>query len=192
MDETPAELRSLQELLDRSIARANPHLTGIIEPGRRTISAERLCHDLVNVCVLNVATVTAKGEPRLSAVDGHFRHGRWHFTTSGSAAKAVHLSARPGISVSYTPREGFGVWTHGRASVLARGSAEQADLDEYLTVVYDQSPSEWGPDIIYVAVQPDWMVGFAMTPDEEIEVAAVATRRAARLAAAGKPTGADA
>ncbi|MGI8697816.1 MAG: pyridoxamine 5'-phosphate oxidase family protein [Mycobacteriales bacterium] len=45
---------------------------------------------------LSVATVTARGEPRISAVDGHLLHAKFVFTTAGSAAKARQLRARPG------------------------------------------------------------------------------------------------
>ena len=38
-------------------------------------------------------TVTAAGEPRISAMDGHFLHGTWTLGTSRSSAKARHLAA---------------------------------------------------------------------------------------------------
>src|SRR5690606_10664354 len=114
MYETAAEVQELQSLLDASFASANAHLTSIMEPQRR-LSAERLVRELTGIVVLNIATVTSRGEPRISAVDGHFIHGRWHFSTAGEATKVRHLRARPGISAAYTPRDGYGVFCHGTA-----------------------------------------------------------------------------
>src|SRR3982751_143859 len=133
MDETPDELRDLQDLLDRSFTRASSHLKSIMEPQRR-LRAERLVEDLPLPAVLNIATVTAKGEPRLSAVDGHFLHGRWHFTTAAQSPKARQLLARPSISASFTPRDGFGVFCHGTVSHLT--GADRQALHAHFAATY--------------------------------------------------------
>jgi general stress protein 26 len=117
MRETQEELTALQSLLDASFARASAHLTSIMTPERR-LSAQRLVAELPSPAVLNIATVTAGGEPRISAVDGHFLHGHWHFTTAADSPKVRQLRARPAISASYTPRDGYGVFCHGRAALL--------------------------------------------------------------------------
>lgn len=109
MNETASDLAGVQRLLDSSAAGGRRHLTGIVGPSRR-LSAKRLCADLRGVLVLNVATVSASGAPRLSAVAGHFLHGQWYFSTAAAAVKARHLFARAQISVGYTPRDGYGVW----------------------------------------------------------------------------------
>lgn len=70
MKETAQDLAELHRLLDR------------------TLDADRLVRDLTGVHVLNIATTTARGEPRLTAVDGHFGNGRWYFSTAGNAVKA--------------------------------------------------------------------------------------------------------
>ena len=80
MWETSDELAAVQHLLDVSFERASEHLLSIMSPERR-LGAERLVADLPSPAVLNIATVTARGEPRISAVDGHFLHGHWYFTT---------------------------------------------------------------------------------------------------------------
>jgi uncharacterized pyridoxamine 5'-phosphate oxidase family protein len=182
MYETSEQLGQLQELLDLSIAGPQRHLTSIIEPGRRTISAQRVVEELSGLVVLNVATVTATGEPRLSAVDGHFLQGHWYFSTDSRAVKARHLRARPSVSVAYTPRDGLGIWAHGRAVFLERATSEWTMLDEHLNLMYGQSPSEWGDDIVFIRVDAHWMVGFAMTDEEMIDMAEMERARAQRLA----------
>ena len=94
MYETDTEVDQLQTLLDTSLPRSTEHLRSIVTPGERTLTAHQLTAVLTGMCTLSVATVTARGEPRISGLDGHFLHGRWVFTTSGTAAK-VPPPARP-------------------------------------------------------------------------------------------------
>jgi len=76
MKETEAELDQLQALLDSSLSRATDHLQSIIKAGERTLTARQLVTVITGMCTLALATVAASGEPRISAVDGHFLHGR--------------------------------------------------------------------------------------------------------------------
>lgn len=168
MRETPEELTALQHLLDASFARASAHLTSIMTPERR-LSAQRLIGELPTPAVLNIATVTAAGEPRISAVDGHFLHGHWYFTTAADSPKVRQLRARPAISASYTPRDGFGVFCHGRAELL--GGAARQMLREHFVATYGVDPETWG-SIAYFRVDPAWLVGFAMTDEEMAQIEA--------------------
>jgi hypothetical protein len=168
MKETPEELTAIQNLLDASFASASAHLTSIMTPERR-LSAERLVAELPSPAVLNIATVTAAGEPRLSAVDGHFLHGRWHFTTAVDSPKVRQLLARPAISASFTPRDGFGVFCHGRAEPL-EGPAMEV-LREHFAATYGFEPETLG-SIAYFGIEPRWLVGFAMTDAEMVEIEA--------------------
>src|SRR4051812_7552233 len=103
MLETPDETAALQALLDASHAKASGHLRSIIDDDR-TLTAEQLVALLTGMKVLSVATVTASGEPRISALDGHFLHGTWTFGTSGTSAKAKHLEARPAVRGAHRHR----------------------------------------------------------------------------------------
>jgi Pyridoxamine 5'-phosphate oxidase len=163
MRETPDELAELQRLIDESFAGASAHLRGIMEPHRR-LTAEQLVADIPSPAVLNIATVTRTGEPRISAVDGHFLHGRWYFTTAGDSPKARQLAARPAVSASYTPRDGYGIFCHGDARLLD-GDARQQLID-HCTRVYGQSPEGFGDGIAYVRIDPKWLVAFAFSEEE--------------------------
>jgi uncharacterized pyridoxamine 5'-phosphate oxidase family protein len=183
MRETADELAALQTLLDRSFARASSHLTSIMEPQRR-LAAQRLSAELPSPAVLNIATVTKQGEPRVSAVDGHFLHGHWYFTTSADSPKARQLRARPAISASYTPRDGYGVFCHGRAVELREGDERRMIADHFVET-YGMPPEDLAPDIFYARIDADWLVGFAMTAQEEVEIEKARLEREARRAAAG-------
>jgi uncharacterized pyridoxamine 5'-phosphate oxidase family protein len=181
MWETAAELTALQNLLDRSFARASEHLTSIMSPPRR-LTARRLVDELPSPSVLNIASVTARGEPRISAVDGHFLHGHWYFTTAGTSPKGRQLRARPAISASYTPRDGYGVFLHGAVAELGPGDERQLVSDHYLET-YGQAPDEWGVGIFYGRIDATWLVGFAMTAAEEADIEKARLEREARRAA---------
>jgi hypothetical protein len=177
--EDEAELAALQTLLDASFTASSEHLLDIMPPPRR-LTARRLSAELDGVCVLTIATVTATGEPRASAVDGHFLRGHWYFTTDGRSPKARQLTARPAVSAAYTPRDGFGVFCHGTAIRVEPGTSEYAELDRHWIQVYGGSFEAMADDIAVFRIDPRWLVGFAMTPAEMIEIAAEEAARAAR------------
>jgi hypothetical protein len=160
MKEIAGELASLQTLLDASLAGATEHLRAIVTPGR-ALDARELCDLLTGMRTLAVSTVTATGEPRVSGVDGHFWHGRWVFTTSGTAAKARHLRVRPAVSAAHLVGDDLGVFCHGRAQFLTPEDPDWAPIEAHLTAHYGSSPSSWDADIVYVRIAPHWMVGYA-------------------------------
>jgi general stress protein 26 len=162
MLETPDELARLQGLLDTSHTRATEHLRSIIND-ERSLSAEQIAALLPGMKVISVATVTARGEPRISAMDGHFLHGTWTFSTSRSAAKARHLAARPGVSVAHVDGEALAVFSHGRA-VEIEGD-DLAEVDRHWTAHYGSSPLSWG-DVVLYRLDPSWMVGYAWKREE--------------------------
>jgi general stress protein 26 len=162
MLETTDDLAALQTLLDTSHAGATEHLRGIINDDR-TLTAGQVAALLTGMKVISVATVTAGGEPRISAMDGHFLHGTWTFSTSRSAAKARHLAVRPGVSVAHVDGEALAVFSHGRA-VEIQGD-ELTRVDEHWTAHYGSSPLSWG-DVVMYRLEPTWMVGYAWKRDD--------------------------
>ncbi|GAA1658764.1 hypothetical protein GCM10009733_065560 [Nonomuraea maheshkhaliensis] len=164
MHETPEELKELQALLDASLARSTPHLRSIIG-GESTLTAEQLTQVLTGMRTLALSTVTAKGEPRISGVDGHFLHGRWHFGTAPGAAKARHLAARPAVSAAHLPGEELGVFTHGEAEILNPRDGEPAadwpDLLAYFKDYYGENGFDWDNDVVYFRLRPHWMTVYA-------------------------------
>ncbi|HET9647518.1 MAG TPA: pyridoxamine 5'-phosphate oxidase family protein [Microlunatus sp.] len=157
MFETPDELARLQALLDASHARSTDHLRGIIHDDR-TLTASHIAGLLTGMKVITAATVTAHGEPRISAMDGHFLHGTWTFSTSRTSAKARHLAARPAISVAHVDGEALAVFSHGR--VVELSGDELAAVDSHWTAHYGSSPLSWG-DVVMWRLEPTWMVGYA-------------------------------
>ncbi len=164
MRETPDETAALQVLLDASHARATGHLRSIIGDDR-TLSAEQLVALLTGMKVLSVATVTASGEPRISALDGHFLHGTWTFSTSGTSAKARHLEARPAVSVAHIDGEELALFAHGYAELMEPGPQRDA-VEAHWTAHYGSSPWTWGDDIRMYRLRMTWAVAYAFQRDE--------------------------
>jgi hypothetical protein len=149
MHETPVELRALQELLDRSMASAGPHLGSIITEERR-LDAKELCRRLHGMRLLVVATVTADGRPLAGPVDGYFLHGTFVFSSSTDSVRMRHLGARPAVSAIHLPGEALAVTVHGRAELFdlkspEAGELRQAMLDHYLPIQGPQF-SDWLDD----------------------------------------------
>jgi general stress protein 26 len=166
MYETAAEVAVLQELLDTSRAGSTAHLRNIIND-ERALGADDLVKRLDGMHTLSVATVTARGEPRISALDGHFLHGTWTFSTDGSSAKARHLAARPAVSVAYIDGERLGVFAHGQAISIGESDPDWTQTLEHWTAYYGSSPLTWGADIRIYRLRPHWMVAFAGGATEE-------------------------
>ena len=172
MYETEPEIRDLQTLIDQSLARSTAHLKSIITPGERSLSAEQVVRVLTGMCVLVLSTVTAQGEPRVSAVDGHFLHGRWVFGTSRGAAKARHLRARPAASAAHLRGEELGVFVHGTAEELnpvdGPADADWPQIHEHLHGIYGDAAFDWS-EVVYYRLRPTWMTVYASEPQRLVE-----------------------
>jgi hypothetical protein len=160
MLETAAEMAALQELLDASHASSTDYLRAIINDDR-TLSADVLVALFTGMKVLSVATVTARGEPRISALDGHFLHGTWTFSTSATAAKARHMQARPSVSVAHIDGDELAVFSHGRVERMRESDADWAETIGHWTAHYDSSPLTWADEIHMFRYRAHWMVGYA-------------------------------
>jgi hypothetical protein len=156
--ETPEDLRALQALLDASHTAGGSHLRTVFSDDRR-LSAGELSERLTGVCVLDLATVTAKGEPRVAPVDGLFLRGQWHFGTAPDAARARHLTARPAVSAAHTRGEDLAVVVHGKVRLVS--TAEGNPLRAYPLEVYGEQWLTWGHDgAPYWVIEADRMFSF--------------------------------
>ena len=143
MHETPAEIAELQRLLDASYARAGEHLKGIHTDARR-VSAARLCELLVKVCILDVATVSSRGEPCVAPLDGLFFHGRFVIGSSPHSLRARHLRLNPAVSAAHTRGEELTVLVHGTAVAIDTSDQREEPLHAFVREVYGPTYDSWG------------------------------------------------
>jgi hypothetical protein len=160
MHETKTEVRALQRLLDRSYTRAGAHLRSIWGEDTR-LPAQALCGELQGVQVLDLATVTPAGEPRVAPVDGLFHRGALWFGSAQSSARFRSLWGNPAVSGSITRGlETFLVLVHGRAQVMDPRGREAKGFASYAREVYDFDWDALTQDALYARIEPDTMLAF--------------------------------
>src|SRR2546423_13345572 len=102
MRETADDLRTLQELLDRSYAAAGRHLLRIHTPERR-LSASEVAERLTGMCLLALGTVTADGRPVVGPVQRVFYRGASPFGAAPDSMRFRHIRARPQDNATHLP-----------------------------------------------------------------------------------------
>ena len=168
MHESPADIKALQELLDRSYAAGGAHLLRIHTPERR-LSAEEVVARLNGMCLLTLATVTADCRPIVGPVDGIFYRGAFHFGSSPDSVRFRHVRTRPHVSATHLPGEELAVTVHGRAVPVDIHAQEESGFRRTLLDIY---LPRYGPDWeefldsgpIYARIDADRMFTFAMPP----------------------------
>ena len=163
MHETPDDLTRLQALLDASIAEAGPFLRASFEMPAHSLSAGQLAGALQGIVYVALATVTAKGEPRVAPIGALFYRGTFYIPTTANAARTHHVRQRPAVSLTYYRDAGLAVILHGRASVIAPDNPDFATLDNLYQASGGSSVLTWGEGI-YLRVEPDVIYTYAREP----------------------------
>ncbi|WP_031464329.1 pyridoxamine 5'-phosphate oxidase family protein [Sciscionella sediminilitoris] len=158
MQETSEDLDRLQRLLDDSYAAAGPHLRSIIGPERR-LDAAGVVAELGTMRVLALATITARGEPRVGPVDGLFYRGRFHFGSGADSVRFRHIRARPAVSASVIEGERLQITVHGNAREVS--PAADPELAAFLIGVYGREAWDtWMSVLPWARIEPERMITF--------------------------------
>jgi nitroimidazol reductase NimA-like FMN-containing flavoprotein (pyridoxamine 5'-phosphate oxidase superfamily) len=167
--ETADDLAALQGLLDASMAAAGPHLRDLVDDEHR-VGAGDLAALLTGINLLDVATVTATGEPRVAPVDGIFYRGRWYFGSSPDSARFRHLRRRPAVSACHTRGESLAVIVHGHATEISLDDPLHAAFAEALFAVYVPRYGDGWPEFAranpYAVITPKQMIARRARPEE--------------------------
>jgi hypothetical protein len=167
MHETAEDIAWLQDLLDRSYERAGDHLRSITTPPRR-IAAGELGPLLPGVQIIDLATVTTKGLPRVGPVDGLFFRAHWYFSSAKSSLRYRNLMRNPNVSAAHTRGEEISIVVHGKAHAFNIDDPDHAPFKEYAHAVYVPLYGDaWlkfanSPDIFYARIDPALMFTFRM------------------------------
>jgi nitroimidazol reductase NimA-like FMN-containing flavoprotein (pyridoxamine 5'-phosphate oxidase superfamily) len=167
MHETPEDLAELDRLLEQSYQGAGGHLRAIHTEGRR-LRAAQLVARLTGMRLLVLATVSPRGHPLTSPVDGVFYRGHFYFGTDPGSVRWRHLTACPWVSATHLPSEDWAVVVHGRAVPVDTRAKEQAGFRAALLDVYTpRYGPEWeqfldsGP--VYARIEPERMFSLDVT-----------------------------
>ena len=164
MYETSDDIAWLQALIDRTLARANPHLLRIVKPERR-LTAQQVVTYLQGTKHVAFATVNERGEPRVAPLDGVFVRGRFTVSTGGRAARLRHLRATPACSAAHVVGDDIGVVVNGHATILQEGDPRADELDRIWTGIYESSPFSWGEAVTFMRIEPTSMWAYAFHPE---------------------------
>ena len=160
MYETDADLERVQELLDASFARANAHLKGIWGEGAR-MGAAALSEELVGVQVLDLATVTPAGAPRVAPVDAFFYRGSFWFGSSPLSQRFINIRANPEVSGAITRGlETFLVIVHGRAIETDPRGPEAEGFARMPREIYDFDWDDAHPGAPYARISARTLLAF--------------------------------
>jgi hypothetical protein len=165
VQETTADLTSLQALIERSIDAAGPFLRRSFEMPEHSLTAQQVVACLDGVPVVSFATVTAKGEPRVAPIGSLFWRGRFHIPTVMEAVRTRHVRQRPAVSLTWYDGTDRAVIVHGRASTLGVDHPDFATLDALHQQLTGASVTSWG-DGAYLRVEADVLYSYTRHPIE--------------------------
>ena len=167
MHESPADIETLQDLLDRSYTSAGAHLLRIHTPERR-LDAQQVVQRLDGMCLLVLATVTADCRPIVGPVDGIFYRGAFHFGSSPDSVRFRHIRTRPNVSATHLPGEELAITVHGRAVPVDIHEDREGGFRRTLLEVYvPRYGPEWEKEFldsgpVYARIDAERMFTFAM------------------------------
>ena len=164
MHESDAELSELQELLDASYARAGEHLRSIWGEASR-MDARALSDELAGVQVLDLATVTSRGEPRVAPVDGLFFRGHFWFGSAETSSRFRNIRSNPAVSGAiHRGLETFLVIVHGRAVETDPRGPGSGGFADYVRSVYDFDWDAMHPTAPYARIEARTLLAFKRRP----------------------------
>lgn len=164
MFETEEELDRLQVMFDAHLAHANPHMLAIVKPERR-LTARQVATYLQGTKHVAFATVTSRGEPRVSPLDALFIHGRFTVGTDESATRIAHLRRNPACSAVHMDGDRIAVVANGTVEWIAREHPDHAEIHRVWTETYSSDPYTWGKVVLF-RIRPVSMWAYASQPRE--------------------------
>lgn len=115
--------------------------------------------------LLDLATVTPRGEPRVAPVDGLFFRGHFWFGSAVSSARFKNLRANPAVSAAVTRGlETFLVLVHGHATELDPRGPQAGGFAAHARAVYDFDWDAAFPDAPYARIDARTVLAFRRRP----------------------------
>lgn len=141
MQESPTDLRRLQDVLDRSYRDAGTHLRSIFSEESR-LAASDLVDALPGIFEIHLAVTATDGAPLSAPVDAALFQGRIWVGLPLNSVRAKLVRRDPRVSVSYTRGESFALIVHGEVVEVPTGDPAYA---RYSAHIHDLYVSMYGP-----------------------------------------------
>jgi hypothetical protein len=164
MRETAEDHQRLQAVLDGSIERAGGFLRSSFEMPEHSLSATQLAAHLKGMLTVALATVTARGEPRVAPIGALFLHAWFYVPTVAESARARHLARRPAASLTYYEGTKLAVIVHGQAAIIGADDPDFSELDAVQVESGGQSVREWQGHGVYLRLEPATFYTYARDP----------------------------
>src|SRR5258708_18489773 len=126
---TDEDLDRLEVILDASAASADGLVRETFDPAGHLLAARQLARYFDRARGVALATVTAKGEPRVAPVGAVFHRATLHIPTAEHAKRVAHIRRRPAVSVTHFVLGSIAVIVHGQATLVGRSDPDVAVLD---------------------------------------------------------------
>lgn len=165
MFETDAEIAEMQAMFDAHFERANEHMRRIVKASRR-LTAKQVVQHLSGVKHVAFATVTSRGEPRVSPLDTLFIHGRFTLSTGSGATRLAHLRRNPACSAVHMEGDRIAVVANGSVEWINRDHPDHDEIHRAWTETYESDPYSWGDGVVFFRILPRSMWAYAFHPDE--------------------------
>ena len=166
MRETAAELKALQDLIDRSHKKIGPHMGGITHPKKYALTARQVVKLLEGMKTVAVAAPAPNGDPLVAPMDGWFLHGKFFFSTGGESVRLRGLRTRPRASIAFFEGERFLINAHGPVTLMFKGHPDVGEIDAVFKDHYGGSAYDWSDDGAYVRLDADRFYTYSRTPNE--------------------------
>jgi hypothetical protein len=113
------------------------------------------------VQVLDLATLTPRGEPRVAPVDGLFFRGQFWFGSAENSVRFRNIRRNPAVSGAVTRGlETFLVIVHGRAVEIDPRGPDAGGFADYARELYDFDWDAAHPTAPYARIDAHTMLGF--------------------------------
>ncbi|HEX3722135.1 MAG TPA: pyridoxamine 5'-phosphate oxidase family protein [Nitrolancea sp.] len=165
MHESSDDLARLDEQLRASIERAGPFLRSSFGMPAHSLNARRLARHLQGAPTVALATVTTKGEPRVTPIGAFFVRGHFYIPTTMHSARVRHLRRQPAISLTLFEGIEFAVIVHGTAVVLGEDSPDFEELIDIQRESQSASVRDWGEGA-FIRIDADVIYTYALNPEQ--------------------------
>jgi hypothetical protein len=162
--ETADDLERLDAQLRASIERAGPFLRSSFQMPEHSLNARQLTRAVQGVKPVALATVTAKGEPRVAPIGAFLYRADFYIPTTMQAARVRHLRRQPAISLTLYDAIDYAVIVHGQAVVLGEDATEFEALIEIQLSGQGETVRDWGEGA-FIRIDTEMMYTFARYPE---------------------------
>ena len=164
MYESPQDIERLNEQLRTSIERAGPFLRSSFEMPDHSLNASQLTRYLQGIKPVALATVTARGEPRVAPIGAFLFRGHFYIPTTMQAARVRHLRRQPAVSLTLFDSIDFALIVHGTAEVLGEEAPEFAALIDIQRDGQGETVRDWG-DGAFIRITGSMIYTYARYPE---------------------------